>query len=204
MKIERFIIIYKKGKFRSNLEILSKDIINNNKNKVKFIFNNKRYNFKELIDINVIKENKIKIFMIINYRLYNRSYMFKNCKLLSELYIDNINNDANINFDYSSICERSDFPSKDIKSKDDEKEHPIYKNLKKTNYEKILENSEIKKNNLTSSSYSTISVLNNNLEIGQNNRIMIYGMFYNCESILFLPDISEWNIDDVTDMSYLF
>ena len=29
-------------------------------------------------------------------------------------------------------------------------------------------------------------------------------MFYNCESLLSLPDISKWNISNVTDMSYMF
>ena len=29
-------------------------------------------------------------------------------------------------------------------------------------------------------------------------------MFYKCESLLFLPDISKWNTNNVTDMSNMF
>jgi len=29
-------------------------------------------------------------------------------------------------------------------------------------------------------------------------------MFYECSSILFLPEISKWNTNNVTNMSYMF
>ena len=29
-------------------------------------------------------------------------------------------------------------------------------------------------------------------------------MFWNCSSLKYLPDISKWNIDNVTDMSNMF
>ena len=29
-------------------------------------------------------------------------------------------------------------------------------------------------------------------------------MFYNCESLSNLPDISKWNTNNVTNMSYMF
>ena len=29
-------------------------------------------------------------------------------------------------------------------------------------------------------------------------------LFYNCSSLISLPDISKWNTDKVTDISYLF
>ena len=29
-------------------------------------------------------------------------------------------------------------------------------------------------------------------------------MFYNCESLISLPDISKWNTNNVTDMSNMF
>ena len=30
------------------------------------------------------------------------------------------------------------------------------------------------------------------------------GMFYNCNNLSSLPDISNWNTNNVTDMSYMF
>ena len=29
-------------------------------------------------------------------------------------------------------------------------------------------------------------------------------LFYNCQSLLYLPDISKWNVGNVKDMSYMF
>ena len=34
--------------------------------------------------------------------------------------------------------------------------------------------------------------------------IDINRMFYGCKSLSSLPDISKWNINNVTDMSYMF
>ena len=32
----------------------------------------------------------------------------------------------------------------------------------------------------------------------------MYCMFYGCNSLSSLPDISKWNTSNVTDMSYMF
>ena len=39
---------------------------------------------------------------------------------------------------------------------------------------------------------------------GIKNIILANGMFYECSSLKLLPDISKWNTNNVTDMSYLF
>ena len=48
---------------------------------------------------------------------------------------------------------------------------------------------------------------NNKLKIilkGINNVTNINDMFYNCLSLLSLPDISKWNTNNVTNMSLMF
>ena len=37
-----------------------------------------------------------------------------------------------------------------------------------------------------------------------NNVINMSGLFYHCESLKLLPDISKWNTNRVTDMRALF
>ena len=39
---------------------------------------------------------------------------------------------------------------------------------------------------------------------GITNITNMSGMFYGCESLSSLPDISKWNTSNVTDMSYMF
>ena len=58
MESEIYKMIYKKDKYINNTGILGKDFIKNNRNKVKISINNKKYNFKEIIDINKNKEDK--------------------------------------------------------------------------------------------------------------------------------------------------
>ena len=37
-----------------------------------------------------------------------------------------------------------------------------------------------------------------------NNVINMNGMFYGCPSLSFLPVISKWNINNITNMNYMF
>ena len=41
-------------------------------------------------------------------------------------------------------------------------------------------------------------------EFNRKITIQISGIFYNCSSIESLPDISNWNIKNVDDLSYVF
>ena len=37
-----------------------------------------------------------------------------------------------------------------------------------------------------------------------NNVTNMSNIFFNCESLMFLPDISKWNTNNITNMSYMF
>jgi len=55
--------------------------------------------------------------------------------------------------------------------------------------------------------YNVNNYNNNKLQIklkGINNVTNMSHMFYECQSLLSLPDISKWNINNVTDMSHMF
>ena len=76
-------------KYKSELRIMGEYFCRNNKNKGKLIINNKKSEIKEFINIENIKKRQIKIKMLLNKNLYNKSYMFKDCKTLLELKINN-------------------------------------------------------------------------------------------------------------------
>ena len=74
---------------KSKLRIIGEYFCRNNKNKGKLIINNKKSEIKEFINIENINKEQIKIKMVLNNNLYNKSYMFKDCKTLLELKINN-------------------------------------------------------------------------------------------------------------------
>ena len=80
---------------KNKKRILGEYFCRNNKNKGKLIINNKKLCLQEFIEIKKIVDKdestrkKIKIKMVLNKNLYNKSYMFKDCKTLLELKINN-------------------------------------------------------------------------------------------------------------------
>ena len=90
---------------KSKLRILGEYFCRNNKNKGKLIINNKKSEIKEFINIENINKEQIKIKMLLNNNLYNKSYMFKDCRTLLELKINNNLEyiEDNENFDINNI-----------------------------------------------------------------------------------------------------
>ena len=71
------------------LYIFGKKFVENNKNKEKIIFGNKKYKLKEFINIENIKEKKeIKIKLILSKNCQNKSFMFANRKSLTRIEDD--------------------------------------------------------------------------------------------------------------------
>ena len=66
---------------------------------------------------------------------------------------------------------------------------------KTSNYSEIEE----KEND---SKKSTIKSINNIIEIKSEESINLSKMFYNCSSLLYLSDISEWDTEKVFDINY--
>ena len=71
------------------LRILGHNFIENNKNKAKIIFNNKKYKLEELKYLNSskFKSDEIKLNLIVIKELSNYSHMFKNCFKLKGFFI---------------------------------------------------------------------------------------------------------------------
>ena len=75
----------------------------------------------------------------------------------------------------------------------DVKEHDIYKNCKNDTYTIY---STISKHRIYIEGDSIISYWNDNLNFSNNNFVTLESMFYNCELLLSIPDISKWNTNN--------
>ena len=89
MELDCHTMIYNIPKKDEVLRIFGEYFCRNNKNKGKLIINNKKSEIKEFINIKNINKEQIKIKMLLNKNLHNKSYMFKDCKTLLELKINN-------------------------------------------------------------------------------------------------------------------
>ena len=122
--------------------------------------------------------------------------MFYKCKeLLSirDLSIDNFNiTDINKSFDENNFYNYSE---KSNNSNEIDKSETFY------NDNLIL--SSIQKNT-NSSAYNEINELNYFKENIFTNVTNMSYMFYECSSLISLPDISKWDTKNVTNMSYMF
>ena len=105
MKAGIYKITYKNTKNIGHLRILGEEYVKKNKNKAKIIINNKKYILNNIVSFDNIGQNKIKLILYQN--IYNLSFMFKNCNLLESFsklsfdnYIDDYENNSNINIEY--------------------------------------------------------------------------------------------------------
>ena len=103
INMELYSMTYKLEKNQTNLRILGKEFVNNNKNKGFLIIDNKKMHLKEIVQI-----KKSKIYMMLNKNIYNKNCLFKNCNLLESFSkiipdddipkMNNIENDINYDF----------------------------------------------------------------------------------------------------------
>ena len=186
-------MIYKKENI-NNLRIFSETFVKNNINKGELIIKNKKFHLKDIISTNNINEDIIKIKMILNRYTCNFNCMFRDC--ISLKY-----------FSQSLICNDIDtFISIDNNSKN-EYDGEINKIEDDSSSSNMSEISEISKTD-DNSSESSRSKLLSTYKIGKyffiKNHIVIKEIFYNCKSLLSLPDILNWNTENAIEMSKMF
>ena len=169
--------------------------INNNKNLCKIYYNNELYELKEYfedIDNNYNHDHLIKFILCINTNITDMSYMFNGCTMLtsiseiSQIELFKINDKVNslfndLKMNKSNIIEESD-------------------NFNKSHKKSLKSSSDKNKSNLNSNDGD----IHSSLDISSLKICYIRYIFYECKSLKSLPDISKWNINNVTDMSYVF
>ena len=190
--------------FKENIDIFNNNIDNiiNKLNKVKD-------NIKIYYNIynNIFKNYEKKIR---NYELYYNINEINNNNIIKD--IKEINNEININNKIKNILDiYNKMNNNEIniiyKIKDNDKRVKIFgsefvKN-NKNNCEIIYEDKEYELNEY----FNIPNNIKDELKIKLrdiNNIINMSCIFYECSSLLYIPDISKWNTSKVTNMSYLF
>ena len=183
--------------------VINDKILNLKKSiKLEDVFDNKLLSeFRYKIEVKLIEKNSQTIsnlsfmfngisylqslsFNSINDKVTNMSYMFYNCKLLTEL---------------SGFSELNTFNVIDMS-------HLFYNcesltslpNISKWNMNNVIDMSYMFYNCVSLISLPDISIWNTN-----KVKDMRY-MFYNCSSLKEFPDISNWNINNVNNASFMF
>ena len=186
---------------------LGKDFEKNNRNKGKLIINNKKYPIESVIQINNINQNYIKMVIIRN--IYNKSCMFKNCELLESLNIFSFdNNEKEIQYKEKIYDNKYNYKIKETQENGNSINHQDYSDDSYPfpgNIEKETSSDKILKENRESLKDSAILYWNNdNLKYYGNNFSILKEMFYNCKSLIFLPNIYKLDTKNVTDISSMF
>ena len=172
--MKRFQIVYKINKNENSKKIFDPIFIKNNKNNCRIISDNKIFLLNSKLTFLERKSTKLKIELLI---------------------LDNYNrlNLRRMFYGIKSLIKFSDIKEKTIKSiyylevKDDQKAYIT----KKIN---DLQNLFKDKNNLSHLSYKYYDIIVTDMSY----------MFYECSSLISLPDLSNWNTNNVKNMSYMF
>ena len=207
-----FELTYKKNQREAHkVRILNEKFIKNNRNNGGIIYNNFEFELNEFFD-NIDKHYNnndiIKILLYLNKNIDNMSYLFAECKSLisiKRIYkIDcyswnNESNQKNEEFQ-SMFYEISDKNS----NLNDKSISDNFYSLCKESIHNFSKNSTT--NNITTNQEKTQinfaggDIQNLNISHVKN---MSY-MFYECNSLVSLPDISNWNISNANNMSFMF
>ena len=200
-----FEIIYKPLKNDKNkIRIFGKKFVKNNKNNWKIIYKEQEYELEEYfenIDNNYNYKDLIKIKLILINNIIDFSYMFYKCKALLSFKDTPEINDSKMNKtsnNLSESCTLSSFPSE---SKTDFCNYPEkYEKFYDKEYNQlnpILMESKISSISKQYSSDSTdIDMSNKFFKDNPLSKLIIsencnmYYMFYECNSLISLPDMS--------------
>ena len=203
-----------KIKNESVIKIFGKNFVKNNKNICKLIYEDKEYELQETFNVNNNNKQILEIKLTGINKITDMSCMFEKCNsLISSSEISNwdTSNITNMACLFSNCKSLEYIP--DIS----------YWNTSKVKYmqgmfkgcSSLKELPDISKWNTSnviyfggcfssSSSLITLSLLEMKKYIKDNKYYFIGGMFYECKSLISLPDISNWNTSNVINMSYLF
>ena len=220
--MEEFKLIYKINKNENHLRILGEKFFNCNRLKFRIIYNNKNYNFKELIPIKDIKDDKLIIKIIFFENIENKSSMFEECTSLLTISQNKIANKKDNYIPKITINKRTTTYNDSLKFgenyieklsnpdkiKDDNSDcfannNNLLKYFNYNNGKEFFEISEVSKEEPNSLNY-TIKYWKNNLNFNKNRNINFRRLFYNCSSLESLPDLSKWNRNYITRMDGMF
>ena len=197
-----FELVYK---YDNHLRILGKEFVNKNINECYIEYNFKIFRlceiFKKINDKKFKKDEKIKIYLKFQNEI-DMSCMFASCdKLLSVNFIGNIRDtieDTIIDNKENELS--SSLLSNRIDMNLDDKYDNFYGDYTLLN----TTESKIEKNYSSFLNKTELSRINNLLCLPKITVTNMERMFYECKSLISLPDLSNWNTNKVEYMNRMF
>jgi len=186
-------MIYNLRKKCNYIRLLGHVFIKNNRNKGKFIINNKKYSLREFLYIENYNSNKIKIGLILYNHISNKSSMFEECKSLIEFSSHNKTDIDLKENDFLNLKEEKF--DKQIKIND------LNETINRTSnfqsfYRQMSEILSLSEEDNSSS--SIIASINDNIMFYEYDYSIIYDkMFYNCINLLHLYDEFQKNYNNI-------
>ena len=178
----RIKIIYRIKGNKKKIKIFGKNFVKNNKDKCKFIYEDKSYDLTEKFDV---KNNKkiLEIYLEGIDKITDASEMFCDCLLLTNL-------EGISEWDTSNITNMS----------------RMFMNCESLSF---LDISKWNLVNVTNISYmfygcKKLKKLPDLSGWNTSNITNMSHLFDGCESLTYMPDLSKWNFKNVTNMEYMF
>ena len=199
------------------VKIFGSYFVNNNWNKARIIYKNKLFNLTDRYEVSEGEKGHVEITLLVYTKTINAAEMFAGCTSLLELKFaskskksynnviidlyDKNNKNIQTNEDYFSLFNFEE--DKNLEERENNF-YPII--IDKYNSSKYKNDSSYLKNSYKE--YISSILPHKNSYITPFNLDPIFTdisyMFYMCTSLLYLPDISDWNTLNVKDMSYIF
>jgi surface protein len=202
---DKYLLYYSMEQVEDKIKIFGSIFVKNNRNKCKIIFNNKKYELQEELDINDLDIDVFSIIIVGVNNISDFSYMFHECDNLIKIEI--LNDD-----DIDDILDDNIYSA----NENMEDLIPVINNHNIINdivcgisIKDSSESFKEKKGNIINMSKmfygcTLLKSIEVNPEYETNNIVDISYMFAQCENLKVFPDISKWNTSNIKDMSYLF
>ena len=204
-------IIYKKGK-KDEIRLFGKEFVKNNKDKCKMVINNKEYNIKEFYKLNN-KDLKLKLIGIKD--IISMKCIFSECENLYSLPdinkwdTKNITDMSFIFYKCSNLVELPDISKWDTSNVINMS--AMFSGCKRLKSLPNIAKWDIGKVKYMGGNYKDLSSLvplkdSELFQITKNDSKYISdtGMFFNCSSLVSLPDISKWKMKNVSNIESMF
>ena len=196
-------IVYISQYNEKKLKIFGKEFVKNNKDKCIIIYRNKRYKLSEYLEIdNKSDEKEIKVRIKGIKNISGMSHMFYNCKNLLMIVDKTIENNSEINSESKDSSSESnnqtnfsDNFQNNFSDESDDSDN-IYKGTKEISSIQNDNNSDYIQTNSIKDLLSDIIIMKDVTSLNH--------MFYGCNSLKLLPDISKWNTSNVNNMNKMF
>ena len=202
-------LLFKNIKHNSKSKrIFGERFVENNKEKCKLIYNGEEKELKEYYQ-EFDNKDLIKFKLKFNNNTINMSYMFEFCENIISIKFEGNTNEIDIGSNNNSINNSQENFTLDNNSN----------SLSSSQDKEFFYNDEAELYKGIVSSISSIANASNSNNVSSENNLLIKNssisfiskiivtdmsyMFYECNSLISLPDLSKWNTSNVNDMDYI-